>query len=190
MVKLKNETTVATNKVRINFVNLFKPRANDDGGDPKYSAMILIPKADTETLDFIRQAQKNAAKKKWGDKPPRNLKSTLRDGDTEGPEDRPEYEDHYFMNVSSVRKPQIWGRERGADGKLLPLEDEEALYGGCYVQVSINAFGYDSSGNKGVSFGINGVRKVADGESLGGFTDTSEDFDDADVEEDNEFDFL
>lgn len=188
MAKMKNDTAVVTGKVRLSFVNLFKPKAFE-GQEAKYSALLLIPKDDKETVEFIKKAQKNAARAKWGDKIPKNLKQTLRDGDEEmDTAERPEYAGHYFMNVSSKRKPQLFSRGTGADGKPLPLENEDELYSGCYAQVSINAFGYEVSGSKGVTFGINGCRKVADGESLGGFVDTSEDYDDfGDEDEDDIF---
>ena len=189
MAKMKTDTAVVTGKVRLSFVNLFKPKAINEGDEPKYSVLLLIPKTDTETIDFIRRAQKNAIAAKWGDKKPKKITQTLRDGDEEGPDDRPEYEGHYFMNVSSKYQPQLFTRGTGADGKPLPLEREDELYSGCYAQVSINAYCFDVNGNKGVTFGINGCRKVADGESLGGRVDTSDDYDN-DIVEDEDDDLI
>jgi hypothetical protein len=49
--------------------------------------------------------------------------------------------------------------------------------------VSLNAFPYNTQGNKGVSFGLNHVQKIADGEFLGGRSKAEDDFDSLDSEE-------
>ena len=35
-------TEVVTGKVRFSYLNVFTPKAGQDGGDPKYSVMLLI----------------------------------------------------------------------------------------------------------------------------------------------------
>ena len=54
--------------------------------------------------------------------------------------------------------------------------DESEIYSGCYGKVSLRAFAYDQKGNKGVSFGLQNVQKVRDGESLGGRVNPQDEF--------------
>lgn len=167
-------TKVVTGEVRLSYAHLWEPFSQQEGQEPKYSCAILIPKTDKVTLTKIRRAQKAAAEAgapKFGGKVPQNLKTTLRDGDEEADLDRnPEYAGHYFMNVSSKTKPGI------VDKNVNPILDSTEVYSGCYARVSINAFAYNTSGNRGISFGLNHVMKVRDGDFLGGRTRAEDDF--------------
>lgn len=169
-------TKVVTGEVRLSYAHLWEPYAQQDDQEPKYSCAILIPKTDTVTINKIRKAQKAALDaglvSKFGGKKPPNLKTTLRDGDEEADLERnPEYAGHYFMNVSSKTKPGI------VDRNVNPILDSSEVYSGCYARVSINAFAYSVSGNKGISFGLNHVQKLRDGDFLGGRTRAEDDFD-------------
>jgi len=150
---------VITGKVRGSYVNVFAPRpARKAGETEKYSMMLLIPKSDKKTLADLKAAQQDAIEKRWGAKPPANLKKTLRDGDAEdmGPEAR----GHYFMNVSSRDKPQV------VDRNLNPIIDPMEFVSGDYCRVSLNSFTYEGEG-KGVSFALNNVQVLGKGEPLG-----------------------
>jgi len=46
----KVPTKVVTGKVRFSYVNVFEPRAMQEGGDKKYSVLLLIPKTDKVTI--------------------------------------------------------------------------------------------------------------------------------------------
>ena len=63
------------------------------------------------------------------------------------------------------------------------MEPEE-IYSGCYVRASINAYAFNIQGNSGVSFGLNNIQKVRDGEPLGGGGSKAEDDFDDDFEDD------
>ena len=76
---------VKTGKVRASFVHVFEPAAIN-GGEPKYSISLIIPKSDTVTIGKIREAIEQAKQEgvpKWGGKIPPNLKLPLRDGDVD-----------------------------------------------------------------------------------------------------------
>src|SRR5690606_30701701 len=101
------ETKVVTGKVRFSYVNVFEPRAVEEGQEPKYSVSILIPKSDKTTLAKIEraiEAAKQQGLSMWGGKMPANLKLPLRDGDTDRPDD-PAYRGHYSINSTSKIKP-------------------------------------------------------------------------------------
>jgi hypothetical protein len=44
------------------------------------------------------------------------------------------------------------------------------------VRFSGNAYAYNQAGNKGITFGLNNVQKVADGERIDGRAEASEEF--------------
>lgn len=159
-------------KTRLSYVHVFEKFAFE-GQDEKYSVMLLIPKSDKATVDALRTAEKAAAEagkaSKFGGKIPPNLGSIIRDGD-EFAEDYPERAGHYFMTVSSKNKPRV------VDGDVHPIIEPTELYSGCYARASINAFAYNTGGNKGVSFGLNHLQKTGDGEPLGGFSRPEDDF--------------
>lgn len=178
-------TKVVTGEVRLSYCNVWEARAATPEQEPKFSVVLLIPKSDKKTVKAIRAAQaqalENGKASRFGGKIPTNWTNTLHDGDEEADLERnPEYEGHYFMSVSSKTKPGI------VDAAVRPILDSNEVYSGCYARVSINAFPYSNSGNKGVSFGLNHIQKLRDGEPLGGRSRAEDDFDvvDSDDEDD------
>ena len=74
---------------RISYAHLFEP-TSVNGSDPKYGASLIVSKKDTKTITAIQKAIEQAKKDsvgKWGGKIPPNLKTPLRDGDTDRPDD-------------------------------------------------------------------------------------------------------
>lgn len=179
MIKAKRTgTKVTTGKIRLSYVHLFEPYAIE-GNEPKYSASVIIPKDDKETLKVIKEAieeAKELGKAKFGGKIPANLKIPLRDGDEERPDDE-SYENSYFLNANSRNKPGI------VDINVHPILDETEVYSGCYARVTLNFYAYSASGNKGIAAGLGNVQKLADGEPLGGFTRAEDEFEAVENEE-------
>ena len=172
-------TKVVTGPVRLSYAHLFEPYAQQEDQTPKYSVQLLVPKTDKETIAKIEQTQKNAlenGKNKFpGGKIPKNWKNTFRDADEEqDTEEKPELAGMMFMTISSNTKPGI------VDKYLRPITKEEGgedeVYSGCYARVSMNAAAFSVSGNNGVSFYVNNVMKVEDGERLGGKSSANDDF--------------
>jgi len=185
---LKNETKVITGKVRLSYANLFEPKSIN-GSEPKYSVSLIIPKDDTQMVETIKQAIENAKERdkgKWNGKIPANLKLPLRDGDEERPDDEA-YANSYFINANSTKAPAVVGTEKDkVTGKAIPLGEDE-VYSGCYARVSINFYGFNAAGNKGIACGLGNVQKVADGERLGGGSSAEEDFEFEEVDVDDDF---
>lgn len=151
-----------------------------NGGDPKYSVSAIIPKSDTETVEKIKKAIEQAKKdsvSKWGGKVPVNLKLPLRDGDIDRPEDEA-YADSYFFNANSRQAPQV------VDKNVQPILDQSEVYSGCYGRISVNFYGFNNNGNRGIAAGLGNIQKLRDGESLGGRSNAEEDFDAVGDEED------
>lgn len=167
-------TKVVTGIVRLSFVHVFEPWAAKAEDEKKFSVMLLIPKTDKTTLAKIKAAQQaaleNGKGKTFGGSIPKVWKDTLRDGDEEKDTDEyPEFAGHMFMSVNAKNRPGV------VDGSLNAILDPTELYSGCYARVDIGAFPFNTSGNKGVSFGLNNIMKVRDGEALGGVRSKAED---------------
>lgn len=173
-----SDTNIRIGEVRFSYANVFAPRANNDGGDEKYSACVIIPKSNKQALKLVQEAI-DAAKQvgktsKWGGKIPANCKSPLRDGDIDR-EDDEAFEDCYFLNASTKNKPGVMVMDDGTPTPALGTED---FYSGCYGAVTLNFFAYENSGNKGVGVGLNNLIKTRDGQRLAGGRSADEDFGD------------
>lgn len=171
---MENTTKVITGMVRFCFARVFEPVANEEGGTPKYSVCLLIPKSDKATVSKVRKAMeaaKQAYKADLQDKKgniPDDLNLALRDGDTE--RDSPEFEGHFFINATSKFKPGI------VDKDLNPILSREEFYSGCFGRASINFYGYAKNGNKGIAASLNNLQKLRDGDPLSGGASAESDF--------------
>lgn len=167
-------TKVVTGKVRFCYANVFEPTSMNEGDTPKYNVCILIPKSDTKTLEKINkaiEAAKQAGKAKIADKSgkiPSTLKTPLRDGDEERGDD-PAFENCFFINANSTRKPSI------VDRNLSPIMERDEFYSGCYGRASINFYAYNVN-SKGIAAGLNNLQKLEDGEPLAGGSTAEDDF--------------
>lgn len=191
MSKLMNETKVLLTNVRLSYPALFEPRGFE-GQEPKYSASLIIPKNDRKSLEIIKEAIENAKKVALergvfkGNKIPANLKTPVRDGDTERPDDEV-YEGAYFINANSKHAPAVVGKEKDiSSGKAISLGEDD-VYAGCYINVTINFYGYSQAGNNGIAAGLGNVQKEGEGERLGGRSSAENDFDFEEVDSDDAF---
>ena len=162
----KNETPT-----KVIVPHCWEPEAIN-GGEPKYSVSAIIPKSDKETIKKIQaavEAEKQESLSKWGGKIPPNLKLPLRDGDIDRPEDEA-YKGCYFFNANSRQAPQV------VDKQVQPILDQTEVYSGCYGRISVNFYGYNSNGNRGVAAGLGNIQKLKDGEALSSRTNAEDDF--------------
>lgn len=169
MAQTDNQRAVLSN-VRFSFVNLLTPRAAQSGGDPKYSATILLPKSDLagkQRLDAAVEAAIQAGiPSKWGGVRPARPSIPIHDGDGVRPSGEPfgpECKGHWVFTASAnlEYKPQVVGPD------LQPIMSAADIYSGMYGNVSIRAFPYFAAGKKGVGLGLEAVQKTRDGEPLG-----------------------
>ena len=163
---------IVTNEVRFSYANVFTPKAQVEGGTPKYSVSIIIPKSDTDTISKINKAFEQVKADNqdiFKGVSPKLIKGGLRDGDEEKPND-PAYAGAMFINANSSQKPGL------VDADRQPIIDASEIYSGCYGRASISLFPYNVSGSKGIGCGLNGLQKLRDGEALGGVTNAAADF--------------
>lgn len=177
------DTKVVFGPCRLSYTHVFTKYAPDgDTDNGKYMTNVLIPKSEKETVKALQQAIEAAKKSgivsKWGGKEPKNLELPLRDGDTD--KDDEVYEDCFFINAKSSTRPGICDKNKN------PIVDEEEIYSGVYVYVSVSFYPYDKNGNRGIACGLNNIMKFKDGERLGGRTSAENDFADIDAEDDDD----
>ncbi len=173
---------------RFSYLNVFEAKAMSDGATPKYSVSLIISKSDKKTVEAVRAAikaayEKDASKIRGGAKSMpmlSQLKTPLRDGDTERPDDEA-YKGSYFINASTTLKPGI------VDAACNNIIDRSELYSGCYGRASVTFFGYNVNGNRGIGANLNNIQKLRDGEPLGGRATAASDFA---TSEEEDIDFL
>ena len=179
-----NPTKVVTGETRLSYANLWEPKSIN-GGAPKYSVSIIIPKSDTGTVAKVKAAieaayREGEAKLKGSGKTVpalSSLKTPLRDGDLERPDDDA-YADSYFINANSATAPGI------VDKSCEPILDRSEIYSGVYARASINFYSFNSNGNRGIACGLNNIQKLRDGQPLGGKSRAEDDFADGDDADD------
>lgn len=159
-----NPTRIVTGEVRLSYAHVWEPNSIQ-GGKPKYSVSLIIPKTDTATITAIERAVDaaiDAGIAKFGGKKPKKaaLKLPLRDGDTERDDDA--YAGAYFVNANSLTPPQV------VDANVAPILDRSEVYSGCYARVSLSFYAFNTNGNKGIACGLGNIQKTRDGEPLGG----------------------
>ena len=49
-------------------------------------------------------------------------------------------------------------------------------YSGCYGQISVTFYGFNTNGNRGIAAGLGNIQKLRDGEPLGGKANAAEEF--------------
>ena len=175
--KVNNPMKVITGPdTRWSYANVWEPKSIN-GGTPKYSVSLIIPKSDTRTVAKLKAAieaayREGESKLRGNGKtvpPLASIKNPLRDGDAERPDD-PAYANAYFINANSTTAPGI------VDADLNPVLTRSEVYSGVYGRASINLYAFNSNGNKGIACGLNNLQKIRDGEPLGGKTSAENDF--------------
>ena len=158
--------------------NLYEAQAVS-GGAPKFGVRVLFDKKNPEHMKYLKTLAADAASaiaEHWPDESKRpvlalvgnNYDSPIKDGDKAVNkngrpyyEKEPEVKGHYFIGPRSKNKPAV------VDAGNLPIGDQSLVYPGCWAEVAMNVYTYDTPSN-GVTIGLNGVRKRKDDERIGG----------------------
>ena len=177
MAKYMNPTKVITGpNTTFSYLNCWDPKAIQ-GGTPKFSVSLIIPKSDVKTIEKIKAAiqaayEEGQSKLKGNGKSVpvlSTLKTPLRDGDLERPDDEA-YKNSYFINANSGTAPGIVDADRN------PIIDRSEMYSGVKGRASINLYAYNVNGNRGIACGLNNLQKISDGTPLGGKSRAEDDF--------------
>lgn len=152
--------TIVTPEAILCFPNLFEPTGFEGSERKTYNCVLVFPKGSDLT------ALKDLAKAAFAEKFPSGTKGSARNPFREGNEKVDEWGEHFrdatFIRVSSNVKPGVADRARRL------LTDPDSVYAGQIVKAAVHAYGYDTKGNKGVSFGLDAIQIVRDGDPLGG----------------------
>lgn len=184
MTKFTNPTKVITGPSTVfSYLNCWDAKAIQ-GGTPKFSVSLIIPKSDTKTIDKINAAvqaayEEGQSKLKGNGKSVpalTTLKTPLRDGDAERPDDET-YKDCYFINANSGTAPGV------VDAGRNPILDRSEMYSGVKGRASINLYAYNVNGNRGITCGLNNLQKISDCTPLGGKSRAEDDFSTEDDED-------
>lgn len=170
MIKLLTPT------FRVSFPNVFEPRAAVEGGKKEYSMAMLftldkIMKDPTQKKlwEAMKAACMTVANEKWPKGLPKEMQNPFRKGEEKdlqgyGP-------GVIFINGKTRTKPGL------VDQNLTDIISPEHFYAGCYARARVNPYAWEYMGKKGVSFGLQNIQKVADGEPFSGRTAADKDFD-------------
>ena len=179
------KTRCVTPRGRLSYPAIFRTaEVMNEGDTPKFQAEVIFP--ESQDISELRQAVKNCLKNKFGTEVPHGLKMPFRNG-SERVDDKGNIRDGYdnsiFICPRSTDKP---GVVIGRDKEICTNEND--VYGGCYVRVSVTAYYYEKGRmSRGVAFALNHVWKVSDGEPFATRISAEDDFDSVEVSDD-EFD--
>lgn len=175
---------LVTGTHRISYVHLKEPSAIE-GGTPRYNLTILIDKdhEDVAKINKIRRELYDANKESLFKGLPftsTKLWNPLRDGDEwlEEHPDAVEYEGKYFLRVASKTQPAVFNRDKQE------IFDLDEVYSGSYARAALMGYAYNNQ-SKGFGFFLNSVMWMKDGERLGGFTASADDYGDDDEQDDD-----
>ncbi len=192
------ETKHLTPEFRVSFPNVFEAvKVNPTDKTAKFSVQMVFQVKETEkskaagtkvvSIQNLKDAVKAVIVEKYGAdtaKWPKigdgvgMLKLPFRDGMEPGKKDADGYgEGTVFLAASSVNMPGIVESYAGSDGKAAPLAARTDFYPGCYARATLNAYHWKFMGKEGVSFGLQNLQKLRDGERFGGRGNASNDFD-------------
>ncbi len=167
---------VKTPKARLSYPYLFVPKpAQKPDEDAKYSTALIF-EAGTD-LNPMMVAAMEVAHSRWPDAP-----QMIRGGRLHWPfrsDPGDVKEKGYpagctFMNASAGKnKPQVID----ALTVDVPPEQAERAYAGRYCFASLTAYTFEVRGNKGVTFGLNSIQLLEDGERLDGRINAADEFD-------------
>lgn len=170
-------TNVTTGEARLSYVHLFKPHAQQPGAEEKFSCTVLVPKSDTATKARIDAAIEAAKQKgingKWNGVCPPIVPHPVHDGDGVRPSDGmpfgPECKGHWVFTASAKADypPEV------VDQNGNPMINQSEMYSGVYALVNVEFYPYMFGGKKGIGCGLGPVKKVRDGEALGGSAPTA-----------------
>ncbi len=170
---------VMTSEVRLSYVHIDQPYAQEGASEAKYSATLLLPKTDVavyqEIMQAIEAAKQEGVRGPWKGACPPNPAITVYDGDgvreRSGEPYGAECKGCWVISAKSKWKPQVVHQSNVKC--VLP---DGSVKSGDYGRVVINFYPYDSNGNRGIACSLGNIMITREGEALGGQTSAADDF--------------
>ena len=172
--KKTNPLKVVTPKFRLSFPELFEAKVYEDQA-AKFSIKMLFDKK--TDLAPLKAVVKKAIQEKWGDNNIKGLTLPFVDGNEK---DLDGYENTIVVGASSKFKPQV------VNQKLEEILTADDIYAGCFARAAINAYAWEAKNKqgkvikRGVSFNLESVQKLSDGERFVKVPDAKDTFDEVD----------
>ena len=167
--------SLMTPEAMLGFHALFTAKSMEEGKEPTFNATLLFSPEVQQTPEFaaMKAAAAKVAQAKWPNGVPDGLRNPFRKC-----EEKPKYyadlgPGWLYINCSTKQRPGVVKPEGNG---VVPVLDENNIYSGCVVRVTVSPYAYDQKGNRGVSFGLGNVLKVRDGERRGGRPTAVDDF--------------
>lgn len=165
-MKGKSDSFVITgDDTRLAYLHAWKPKTVM-GGDAKYSAVIIIPKTNTEMIERLNRAVECAytegrerLKDEEGNVPELSeIDTPIRDGDAEAYGSM-RFEGCVFFRASTTIAPGI------VDRNFNPITDHSLVYSGILARVSLSFYAFNK-GKRGIAVSLHNIMKVGDGEPM------------------------
>ena len=153
--------SVLTPEFRVSFPYVFsQKKAMDPTKEGKYSITMLFPKG--ADLSLLIQAVQECMTDKFGPDKSKwpKVRNPFRDQGEKADKLKGYEPGAVFLTATSKERPGV------VDHAVQKIIDPSVIYAGCYAIAEVNAFYYDNTGNKGISFGLRNVQKIRDGEPL------------------------
>jgi Protein of unknown function (DUF2815) len=174
----ENKTSLITPLLRFAYINVFQPRMPPKpkpGDKARFSALGLIlpmekmPDADKEKLKAMLVAVQSCAISAFGADTYKTLVEEKKFGspfriDIKSKGHPEEFK--WFIQPWSHTQPGIVSVFKGSDGRPQDIKDPTAIFSGGWGRLLVHPFAYDQSGNRGVSFGLDGLQWVREDERL------------------------
>jgi hypothetical protein len=152
------QPTIVTPYATLSFPVLFAPKPRAEKGDPEYSCALLFDEAAQRSPEYkaMQQAVVKAMADRWG--PTMKVEKLYYTPFSDAGEKADKYQGYeegiMVINPHSKQKPGVIDARK--QDVLLP----EQVYAGQLVRAAINAFAWENSGKRGVSFGLQHVQIV------------------------------
>lgn len=185
-----SEAKVITSEATLSYPNLLVARAGKGANaKSKFSAALVFTPEQQNTpagkaaFEAMKKAALFVAEERWGSKAAEMFRiKQLRTPFRDDAEAKGYPAGSIFLNVRTEQKPACVSTEPSPENPKKPRQftDDEIktkMYAGAKVRASIVAFTYDTDGNKGVSFALNNLQKVGEGDRLDGRTAAEDEFD-------------
>lgn len=166
--KAQKRKSLITPEATAIFVYVFEPRESMNEGSPAQYQMSLLFKKNQD-ISPLRIAVRKLAREKFGERAGK-LRDPFRSVDEmdtpiEG------FRGGVFITAKSKSRPGI------VDSDLQPITEPMDFYPGCICRASVVPFAFDKKGSKGVSFLLNNIQKLKDGDRLDGKKRAEDEFD-------------
>jgi len=155
-------SNIVLRNVRLSFPQIWKPKASQAGGTPKFSASLLLDKtANAKDIALVRETLKAVGLSKWPAGIPKGCTACLKEG---GTKDYDGYdESNMFVSASSDKRPVVVD----TDPTVALVEEDGKPYAGCIINASIRLWAQDNQYGKKINAQLTGIQFVEDGEAFG-----------------------